>query len=103
MRETYLAVLLVSFAGVVALDRRLGAGVTRRVALPRLARSVAAALVVFLGFDLVGVVRGWFATEAARVTLLLPPGIPPEEPILLTFLAVLSVAMYAALRSERHA
>ncbi len=103
MRLAYLALLLVSVVGVVALDRRFGAGVTRRASLPRLARAAGTVLVVFLAFDLVGVVRGWFATEPARVVLLLPPGIPLEEPILLAFLALLSVAMYAAFRGERRA
>jgi lycopene cyclase domain-containing protein len=103
VRFAYLAVLLVSFAGVVALDRRLGAGVTTARVRGRLLFTIAATLVPFLSFDAVGAARGWFASEPARVVLLVPPGIPLEEPVLLAFLAVLSAALFAALRGERHA
>jgi lycopene cyclase domain-containing protein len=95
----YLLALLGSIAGVALLDLRVGARVlgspsTRR----RLAVTIAAVLAVFLAFDLVGAARGWFASDPDLVVLLVPPGIPLEEPILLGFLAFLTAALYAALR-----
>ncbi|MGC8633454.1 MAG: hypothetical protein ACP5VP_02105 [Candidatus Limnocylindrales bacterium] len=103
MRFAYLAVLLVSLAGVATLDRRLGAGITSAAVRGRLLFTVAATLVPFLAFDALGAARGWFASDPARVILVVPPGVPLEEPVLLAFLAVLSAALFAALRGERDA
>jgi len=102
MQVAYLLALLVSVAGVTLVDRRFGArimaaGPARR----RLAIVIACVLVVFLLFDLVGAARGWFASDPDLVVALIPPGIPIEEPILLGFLAFLTVALYTALRRRR--
>jgi lycopene cyclase domain-containing protein len=102
MQVAYLLALLVSVAGVTLLDRRIGARITAsRPARRRLAIVLAWVLFVFLLFDLVGAGRGWFASDPDLVVALIPPGIPVEEPILLGFLAFLTVALYAALRHRR--
>ncbi|HEX8862061.1 MAG TPA: lycopene cyclase domain-containing protein [Actinomycetes bacterium] len=88
-RYAYLTAIAASGTGVLALDQRLGTGVRGR----RLARTVAVAVPVFLAFDLVGAARGWFASNPARNSLIVPPGIPLEEPLLLGFLTLVSVAL----------
>jgi len=99
MQAAYLLALLVSIAGVTLLDLRAGAGVTAEgPARRRLVAAIASVLLVFLLFDFVGSARGWFASDPDLVVVLVPPGIPLEEPILLAFLAFLTVALYAALR-----
>jgi len=102
MHVAYLLALLVSVVGVTLLDRRVGARITATgPARRRLAIVIACVLAVFLLFDLVGAGRGWFASDPDLVVALIPPGIPVEEPILLGFLAFLTVALYAALRHRR--
>jgi lycopene cyclase domain-containing protein len=102
MQVAYLVALLVSVGGMTLLDRRLGARITASgPARRRLAIVVVCVLVVFLTFDLVGAARGWFASDPHLVVALIPPGIPIEEPILLGFLAFLTVVLYAALRHRR--
>jgi hypothetical protein len=90
----YLAVILFSLAGVGLLARRFLPGVVGG----RLVRPVIAVLVVFLAFDLVGASRGWFASETGWVVAYWQPGIPPEEPLLLAFLALFSVVLLEAFR-----
>ena len=89
----YLAAIVVSFGGVLLLARRFLPGVVRS----RLVRPVAAVLVAFLAFDVVGAARGWFASSDAFIVASVPPGIPLEEPLLLAFLAVLSVVLFEGL------
>lgn len=86
----YLLAILVSLAGMVVIDRRWRLGVVSR----RLLIVIVVVEVAFLAFDLVGTTRGWFASEADRVVALIPPGIPPEEPLLLAFLATFTVVVY---------
>jgi xanthine/uracil permease len=90
----YLLVIVVSFAGVCLLAHRLLPGVVS----PRLLRPIAAVLMAFLAFDAIGAARGWFASNLDWVTAYLPPGIPPEEPLLLAFLALFSVVLFEAFR-----
>jgi hypothetical protein len=90
----YLAVILVSLAGVGLLATRFLPGVVT----PRLVRPVVAVLVVFLAFDALGAARGWFASSPDWVVAIVPPGIPPEEPLLLAFLALFSVVLFEAFR-----
>jgi len=90
----YLAVILVSIAGVSLLARRFLPGVVSR----RLAAPVVAVVVAFLAFDLVGASRGWFASNVDWVVAYVPPGIPPEEPLLLGFLALFSVVLFEGFR-----
>jgi hypothetical protein len=90
----YLAFILLSLAGVGVLARRFLPGLISR----RLARPVVAVLVVVLGFDWIGASRGWFASSPDWVVASVAPGIPLEEPLLLAFLALLSVVLFEAIR-----
>jgi hypothetical protein len=94
----YLLVIVLSFAGVCLLAHRLLPG---DVSL-RLLRPIGAVLVAFLAFDLVGAARGWFASSLDWVVASVPPGIPPEEPLLLAFLALFSVVLLETFRRGRH-
>lgn len=99
MPGLYLLVILVSVTGVGLLASRFLPGVVTA----RLARPVVAVLVLFLAFDALGASRGWFASNEDWVIAILPPGIPPEEPLLLAFLALFSVVLVETFRTiERH-
>ncbi len=89
-RYLYLSALLLSWASVVWLDRRLATGVTGR----RLVRAILVTLPLFLCFDLVGASRGWFHSNPHLNSVIFPPGIPLEEPILLAFLTMISIALW---------
>jgi hypothetical protein len=93
----YLLVILVSFAGVGLLAHRFLPGVVSL----RLLRPIAGVLVAFLAFDVIGAGRGWFASNLDWVVAYIPPGIPPEEPLLLTFLALFSIVLFEAFRRGR--
>lgn len=99
MPGLYLAVILVSLFGVGLLAGRFLPGVLSR----RLLGVVAIVLVVFLAFDAVGAARGWFASEPDWVVAIVEPGIPPEEPLLLAFLALFSVVLVEGFRRWRGA
>lgn len=90
----YLLVILLSFGGVLLLAHRLLPGVVGL----RLVRPIAAVLVVMLVFDWVGASRGWFASNLDWVVAYMQPGIPPEEPLLLAFLALFSVVLFESFR-----
>lgn len=61
---------------------------------PRLLAPIGAVMLVFLVlFDGIGAARGWFASDPDWVLAVVPPGIPPEEPVLLAFLALFSVVV----------
>jgi hypothetical protein len=90
----YLAAIAFSLVGVALLAHRYLPGVIGA----RLLRPVAVVLVVFLGFDAVGAARGWFASNEDWVVAIVPPGIPPEEPLLLAFLALFSVVLFEGFR-----
>jgi hypothetical protein len=89
-QATYLVAILVSFVGMVVIDRRWRLGVVSR----RLIATIVVVEIVFLVVDLVGASRGWFASEPDRVVAIIPPGIPPEEPLLLAFLATFTIVLY---------
>jgi hypothetical protein len=90
----YLLVILFSFGGVLLLAHRFLPGVVSL----RLLRPIVAVLFVFLAFDLVGAARGWFASNLDWVVAYVEPGIPPEEPLLLAFLALFSVVLFESFR-----
>jgi hypothetical protein len=90
----YLLVIIVSIAGVSLLAHRFLPGVVSR----RLLRPILAVLLAFLAFDAIGAARGWFASNTDWVVAYVPPGIPPEEPLLLAFLALFSVVLFEAFR-----
>jgi len=94
MRFLYLASILVSAIGVVVLDRRLAIGIASR----RFVRTAAVTVPLFLAFDLAGAARGWFSSDPHLNVLIIPPGIPLEEPILLTFLTLVSIALWQGTR-----
>jgi lycopene cyclase domain-containing protein len=94
IRFAYLAALAVSWAGVLVLDRRLRLG----VAGPRLVRAVALTVPPLLVFDAVGAARGWFASSPDLNSVIVAPGIPIEEPVLLAFLTLLSVVLWRLFR-----
>lgn len=89
-RFAYLGAIAASFAGVLALDARLGTGVRGR----RLTRAIGVTVPVFLAFDAVGAARGWFYSNPERNSAIVPPGIPLEEPLLLGFLTLVSVVVH---------
>ena len=97
MPGLYLLVIVVSFSGLCLLAHRLLPGVVSL----RLMRPILAVLVAFLAFDLVGAARGWFASSLDWVVAYIPPGIPPEEPLLLAFLALFSIVLFEAFRRGR--
>jgi hypothetical protein len=94
----YLLVIIASLGGVSLLARRHLPGVVTA----RLAAPVLSVLVVFLGFDAIGAERGWFASNPDWVVAIIRPGIPPEEPVLLAFLALLSVVLLEGFRRRGH-
>lgn len=95
MPGLYLLVIVGSIAGVSLLAwQHLPGTLSRRLLAP-----IALVLVVFLlVFDGLGAARGWFASNDAWVIAIVPPGIPPEEPLLLAFLALFSVVLLRAAR-----
>lgn len=92
-QSAYLLAILGSAVGMVVIDRRWRLGVVGA----RLVVPVAVVEVAFLAFDLVGVVRGWFASEPDRVVAIVAPGIPLEEPLLLAFLAGFAIVVFRIL------
>lgn len=89
-RFAYLGAIAASFAAVLALDERLGTGARGR----RLTRATGVTVPVFLAFDAVGAARGWFYSNPDRNSVIVPPGIPLEEPLLLAFLTLVSVVIH---------
>ncbi len=91
----YLVAILFSLAGMVVIDRTQRLGILGR----RLVVAVVVVEVAFLlVFDVLGASRGWFASEPAYVIAILPPGIPPEEPLLLAFLAYFTLVVQGLVR-----
>jgi lycopene cyclase domain-containing protein len=94
IRYAYLAALLAGWVGMLVLDRRLHLGAAGR----RLARAVGITVPLFLAFDGIGAARGWFASDPRLNSIIVPPGIPIEEPVLLAFLCLLSVVLWRLVR-----
>lgn len=90
----YLACILVSLTGVLLLNLRLGTGVLGR----QFVRSALVTVPLFLCFDLLGASRGWFASSPRLNSVIVSPGIPLEEPILLFFLTLISISLFWAAR-----
>jgi hypothetical protein len=89
----YLLAIVLSFAGTASLDRRFGLGVLSW----RYAAVAAVVVPVFLAFDALATWRGWFFSNEDWVLVVIPPGIPPEEPLLLAFLVFFSLFLYEGL------
>ena len=90
MPGLYLAAIVLSLVGVILLDRRLALGVWCRATVV----AVVVVEVAFLAFDLIGSARGWFASDPRWVVAIVPPGIPPEEPLLLAFITLWAILLY---------
>lgn len=93
-RYLYLLTILLSIAGVLGLDRRFETGILGQ----RLARTILVTVPIFLAFDLLGAARGWFWSDPHLNALIVRPGIPLEEPILLAFLTLVSVSLWTGAR-----
>lgn len=91
-RFAYLTAIALSACGVALAGRRLRLGVTWR----RVLRAGAVTVPVFLCLDAIGAARGWFHSNPALNVAILPPGISFEEPLLLSFLVLLSVVLWRA-------
>lgn len=91
-QPVYLVAIIGSLAGMFVVDYRLALGVIGR----RLLITIAVVEVAFLGFDVVATARGWYASDPGAVVALLGPGIPPEEVLLLAFLATFAVVVLRA-------
>jgi lycopene cyclase domain-containing protein len=96
-RVLYLAAILFSVVGVLALNWVLGTGVLSR----RLIWTIAITVPLFLIFDIVGAASGWFWSNPHLNLLIVPPGIPLEEPILLAFLTLVSISLWQGARRLR--
>ncbi len=86
----YLVAILVSLVGAFVIDRRLRLGLWSRAT----AAAIVVVEVAFLLFDLLGASGGWFASSDRWVVAIVPPGIPPEEPLLLAFITVWALLLY---------
>jgi lycopene cyclase domain-containing protein len=91
-RYLYLAAIILSAAGVLFLDRRLRLDASG----PRLLRATAVTVPAFLAIDAIGAARGWFRSDPHLSVGIVPPGISIEEPFLLTFLVLVSIALWRA-------
>lgn len=95
MRGAYLIAILISAAGIAALDLR------HRLALrPHPGRTVATVVigvVFFLLWDAVGIITGVFVKGegSALLGVTLAPELPLEEPVFLAFLCYLALVAYA--------
>jgi lycopene cyclase domain-containing protein len=99
MAGAYLLALLVSFAGTLAIDLRVGL-IARRAPLATLL-AVGAGTAFFLAWDIVGIVTGVFVKGGSPLLLGidLAPHLPVEELVFLAFLSYLAVFLwYATLR-----
>lgn len=97
LRVLYLIAILVSFTGVLVLDRRWLPTIGPR----RVLRTVAITVPLFLAFDVLGAARGWFASDPRLNLLIVPPGVPVEEPLLLAFITLVSISFLEAFRRAR--
>jgi lycopene cyclase domain-containing protein len=93
-RYLYLSFLLFSLGGVLVLNLRFHTEVIGR----RLLRTALITVPLFLCFDVVGTARGWFASSPRLNSVIVTPGIPLEDPILLGFLTLISVSLWWAAR-----
>ncbi len=91
----YLLAILFSLAGMLVIDRTQRLGILGRRLLVAVVVVEAAFLLVF---DVVGAGRGWFASNPDYVVAIVPPGIPPEEPLLLAFLAYFTLVVQGLAR-----
>lgn len=96
MPGLYLAAIVVSAAGIAALDLRFGL-VARRARRP-FALALVAGLAFFIAWDLVGIATGVFVKgdSPLYLGLDLAPHLPLEELFFLAFLCYLTLVVHAA-------
>ncbi len=96
MPGLYLAALLVSFAGVVALDLRFGLALRARPRRTALVTMIGVA--VFVVWDLVGITTGVFVRGDGPwyIGVELAPHLPVEEIVFLAFLSYLTCVIDGA-------
>lgn len=96
MPGTYLVAILLSAAGILAIDLRwhLVVGPARW----RAAAAVALGTVFFLAWDLVGIATGVFVKgdSPLYIGIVLAPHLPLEEIVFLMFLSYLALVVHAA-------
>lgn len=94
MSLVYLGCLVVSLAGVLVVDLRHRLFLGRSPG--RAAIVLAAGLVFFLAWDLLGIGLGiFFRAETAFMTgIVLAPELPLEEPVFLLFLCELTMVLF---------
>ena len=91
-RFVYLSAIALSASGVALAARRLRLDVCGH----RLLRAAAITVPVFLLLDAAGAARGWFRSNPDLNVAIVPPGISLEEPLLLSFLVLLSIVLWRA-------
>lgn len=96
MPGLYLAMILVSFAGMLALDARFRLAFWASPA--RTTVAVAAGTAFFVAWDAVGIGAGVFVRGDSPLLLGLDlmPHLPVEEPVFLAFLCHLALVVHAA-------
>lgn len=94
MQYSYLIALLVSFAGMIVIDRRFALAYfyDRRATF----MSIAAGVSVFIIWDIIGIIRGiFFSGQSPYMSgIYLGPEFPLEEIIFLAFLCYFTLVMY---------
>lgn len=101
MPGIYLGAILISAAGVAALDLRFR--LAARVAPVRTLVAVIVGTLFFLAWDAVGIATGVFVKGGSPLLLGIDiaPHLPIEEPVFLAFLCYLALVLYgAALRAS---
>ncbi|MDE0545679.1 lycopene cyclase domain-containing protein [Microbacterium sp. C7(2022)] len=96
MPGLYLAAILLSAAGVAALDARFRLAAWHAPA--RTALAVVLGTVFFLIWDAAGIAAGVFVKGSSPllIGIDLAPHLPLEEPVFLAFLCYLSLVIYGA-------
>lgn len=98
MPGAYLLAILVSAAGIIALDARFRLAAWR--ARGRTLVAVAVGTVFFIAWDVVGIAAGVFVKGDSPLYLGidLAPHLPVEEPVFLAFLCYLALVTWAGAR-----
>ncbi len=95
MPGLYLLAILLSAAGIAALDLRFG--LAARVAPLRTAIAVVVGTLFFLAWDAAGIALGVFVKGGSPllIGIDLAPHLPLEEPVFLAFLSYLGLVVWA--------
>jgi lycopene cyclase domain-containing protein len=100
----YLLLLLLGWCSLLWVDHRYGCGVLRHWR--RFGVVLAVCLTLFLGWDSLGVHRGYWRSEPGRVLdVWVLPGVPVEEVVLLSLIVYASIVLWrllCALPRRRH-